>query len=69
MGDGVEDSESQRGAVRAEASRIHESAVFSAQGQFAAANGWRLVHWSLAVLAAGLSSGTAVITFADGAQE
>ncbi|GAA4916941.1 SLATT domain-containing protein [Nesterenkonia rhizosphaerae] len=68
MGDGVEDSEPQRGAIRAEASRIHESAVFSAQGQFEAAKRWRLVHWCLAVLAAGLSSATAVITFADGAQ-
>lgn len=68
MGDGVEDPEPQRDAIRAEASRIHESAIFSAQGQFEAAKGWRLVHWSLAVLAAGLSSGTAVITFADGAQ-
>ncbi|UBH25199.1 SLATT domain-containing protein [Micrococcus porci] len=68
MGDGVEDPESQREAIRAEASRIHESAVFSAQGQFEAAKRWRLVHWGLAVLAAGLSSGTAVFTFADGAQ-
>lgn len=58
----------QREAIRKEVSRIHESSVYSAQGQFEAAKLWRLLHWSLGVLTAGLSVVAAVITFAANAQ-
>lgn len=59
---------SQREAIRAEVSRIHESAVHSAQGQFEAAKRWRMLHWGLGALTAGLSTAAAVITFASDAQ-
>lgn len=58
----------ERDAVRAEVARLHESAVYSAQGQFEAAKRWRLVHWTLGAMAAGLSTLAAVITFATDAQ-
>ena len=60
--------ESQRAAIQAEVARVHESAVFSAQGQFEAAKAWRTVHWTLGVLTAGLSTLAAVLTFATDAQ-
>lgn len=59
---------SARKAIRAEADRIHESAVFSAQGQLEAGKGWRTLHWVLGALTAGLSTASAVITFATGVQ-
>lgn len=49
-------------------SRIHESAVFSAQGQFEAAKVWRAAHWSLGGVTAALSALAAVLTFASDAQ-
>lgn len=52
-------------AVRKEAERIRESAVYSAQGQFEAAKRWRWRHWSGGVLAAGLGTGGAILTFAE----
>lgn len=58
------DDQNQRIALRDEASRIHESAVYSAQGQFEAAKFWRKLHWILGVLTAVLSSSAAVLTFA-----
>jgi len=58
----------QRAAIRDEASRIHESAVFSAQGQFEAAKAWRAVHWSLGGFTALVSALSAVLTFASEAQ-
>ncbi|WP_426311279.1 SLATT domain-containing protein [Cellulosimicrobium sp. E-16] len=58
----------QRAAIRDEASRIHESAVFSAQGQFEAAKAWRAVHWSLGAVTALVSALSAVLTFASEAQ-
>ena len=60
--------ESQRAAIQAEVARVHESAVFSAQGQFEAAKAWRTLHWTLGVLTAGLSTLAAVLTFATDAQ-
>ena len=60
--------ESQRAAIHAEVARVHESAVFSAQGQFEAAKAWRTLHWTLGVLTAGLSTLAAVLTFATDAQ-
>lgn len=60
--------ESQRAAIQAEVARVHESAVFSAQGQFEAAKAWRALHWTLGVLTAGLSTLAAVLTFATDAQ-
>ena len=60
--------ESQRAAIHAEVARVHESAVFSAQGQFEAAKAWRTLHWTLGVLTAGLSTLSAVLTFATDAQ-
>lgn len=59
---------SQRAAIRDEASRIHESAVFSAQGQFEAAKTWRAAHWILGGLTAVVSALSAVLTFASEAQ-
>ena len=59
---------SQRAAIQAEVARVHESAVFSAQGQFEAAKAWRTLHWTLGVLTAGLSTLAAVLTFATDAQ-
>lgn len=61
------DSE-QRAAIRDEASRLHESAVFSAQGQFEAAKMWRALHWILGGFTAVVSALTAVLTFASNAQ-
>ena len=60
--------EPQRAAIQAEVARVHESAVFSAQGQFEAAKAWRTLHWTLGVLTAGLSTLAAVLTFATDAQ-
>ena len=60
--------ESQRAAIHAEVARVHESAVFSAQGQFEADKAWRTLHWTLGVLTAGLSTLAAVLTFATDAQ-
>lgn len=78
LADGNEDSEEPtltkveapalREAIRSEAGRIHESAIFSAQGQLEAGKGWRTLHWSLGALTAGLSTASAVITFASGVQ-
>ncbi|MCK9873912.1 SLATT domain-containing protein [Nocardiopsis dassonvillei] len=59
---------SQRECIRNEVSRVHESAVFSAQGQFEAAKGWRALHWCLGGLTAALSAFAAVLTFASNAQ-
>lgn len=58
----------QRAAIRDEASRIHESAVFSAQGQFEAAKAWRAAHWSLGAFTALVSALSAVLTFVSEAQ-
>lgn len=57
-----------REAIRTESGRIHESAVFSAQGQLEAGKGWRGIHWALGALTAGLSATAAVLTFAADAQ-
>lgn len=62
------DEQVQRQALRDEASRIHESAVYSAQGQFEAAKFWRKFHWTLGGLTALLSSAAAVLTFATDLQ-
>ena len=51
--------------MRAEAKRIHESAVYCSQGQLEAAKRWRAWHWSGGILAAGLGTLGAVRTFAD----
>lgn len=64
----VSELDAQRTAIRAEISRIHESAVTSAQGQFEAAKLWRLLHWALGGLTAGLSTAAAVLVFASDAQ-
>lgn len=64
----VTDGSGQRTAIRVEVERIHESAVHSAQGQFEAAKLWRLVHWTLGVLAAALSTVAAMLVFASDAQ-
>ena len=58
----------QRTAIQAEAARILESAVLSAQGQFEASKTWRTLHWTLGALTAGLSALSAVLTFAADAQ-
>lgn len=58
----------QRAAVRDEASRIHESAVYSAQGQFEAGKVWRAANWGLGGLAAVISALSAVMTFAADAR-
>ncbi|GAB2755024.1 SLATT domain-containing protein [Sinomonas soli] len=58
----------QRAAIHDEASRIHESAVFSAQGQFEAAKAWRVGHWVLGGVTAVISALSAVLTFASDAQ-
>jgi hypothetical protein len=57
-----------RESIQNEVSRIHESAVYSAQGQFEAAKAWRTIHWSLGSLTAGLSTLAAVLTFATDSQ-
>lgn len=58
----------QRAAISDEVSRVHESAVFSAQGQFEAAKAWRAAHWVLGVLTAVISALSAVLSFASDAQ-
>lgn len=69
MGDPLNLAESsQRESIRGEVSRIHESAVYSAQGQFEAAKAWRTIHWSLGGLTAALSTLAAVLTFATDSQ-
>lgn len=60
--------ESQRAAIQSEVARVHESAVFSAQGHFEAAKAWRALHWTLGVLTAALSTLAVVLTFAADAQ-
>lgn len=62
------DERDQRVALRDEASRIHESAVYSAQGQFEAAKFWRKLHWGLGLLTAILTSTASVLTFATDLQ-
>lgn len=57
-----------RETIGAEADRIHESAVSSAQGQLEASKGWRVLHWGLGALTGALSTASAVITFASGVQ-
>lgn len=64
----TDSDDAQRTAIRGEASRIHESAVFSAQGQFEAAKVWQTVHWSLGGFVAMISALSAVLTFASEAQ-
>lgn len=64
----TESDAAQRAAIRDEASRIQESAVFSAQGQFEAAKAWRAIHWVLGGLAAVISALSAVLTFASDVQ-
>ncbi|MGC0363822.1 hypothetical protein ABH922_001806 [Rhodococcus sp. 27YEA15] len=59
---------SRRAATRGEASRIHESAKYCAQGQYEAAKRWRLQHWTLGVACAGLGTVGAILTFADCSQ-
>lgn len=64
----TDSEDAQRTAIRDEASRIHESAVFSAQGQFEAAKVWGTVHWSLGGFVAVISALSAVLTFASEVQ-
>lgn len=59
---------SQRNAIHTEVSRIHESAIYSAQGQLEAAKLWRGLHWTLGALTAAMSALAAVMTFAGNAQ-
>lgn len=66
MADRADDG--QREAIRSEVFRIHESAIYSAQGQFEAAKVWRSLHWGLGAITAALSTTSAVITFASDAQ-
>lgn len=65
---GTEQELSQRAAIHAEVARIHESAIFSAQGQFEASKVWRVLHWSLGILTAALGTLAAVLTLATDAQ-
>lgn len=58
----------QRAAILTEVARIHESAIYSAQGQFEAAKAWRALHWTLGVLTTAMSTLAAVLTFATCAQ-
>lgn len=51
--------------IRDEAKRIHESAVYCAQGQYEAAKRWRCIHWILGVAAAALGTVGAILTFAE----
>lgn len=53
-----------RTAVWSESARIHESAVYSAQGQFEAAKRWHITHWCLGGFAAASSAVSGVLTFA-----
>lgn len=64
----TDSDEAQRIAIRDEASRVHERAVFSAQGQFESAKVWRTVHWSLGGFVAVISALSAVLTFASEVQ-
>ncbi|MGO2061401.1 MAG: SLATT domain-containing protein [Microbacteriaceae bacterium] len=59
---------SHRNAIHTEVSRIHESAIYSAQGQLEAAKLWRGLHWTLGALTAAMSTLAAVMTFAGNAQ-
>lgn len=54
--------------VRAEASRLHESAVWSSQGQFEAAKLWRSVNWTVGLLATATSLVAGVLAFAQNQQ-
>ena len=53
-----------RSRLADEASRLLESAVYSAQGQFEAAKRWRQAHWCLGGFTAAASAVAAVLTFA-----
>lgn len=63
----AESESDQRMSMRDEADRIHESAMYCAQGQYEAAERWRLLHWAFGATAATLSAASAIITFAAGA--
>lgn len=65
---GATQEPSQRAAIQAEVTRIHESAIFSAQGQFEASKAWRALHWTLGVFTAALTTVAAVLTFATEAR-
>lgn len=58
-----------RAAIDAEAQRLHESAMYSAQGQFEASKAWRAWNWLLGGLTGAASGLAGVLTFAtDGLQ-
>lgn len=57
--------EKQREAIRDEADRLHESAVWSNQIHFESAKWWRGVHWVLGFLAAAASAVAGVLAFAQ----
>lgn len=61
----VED-EKRRAAIRDEADRLHESAVWSNQNHFESAKWWRSIHWVLGFLAATASAVAGIMVFADG---
>lgn len=55
----------QREAIRDEADRLHESAVWSRQNHFESAKWWRSVHWLLGFLAAAASAVAGILAFAQ----
>lgn len=62
-------SQDQRESINAEASRLQESATYSAQGQFEAGKTWRAWNWVLGGFTGAASGVSGVLTFAaDGLQ-
>lgn len=57
--------ERRREAIRDEADRLHESAVWSSQNHFESAKWWRSVHWLLGFLAAAASAVAGILAFAQ----
>lgn len=57
--------EKRREAIRSEADRLHESAVWSSQNHFESAKWWRSIHWLLGFLAAAASAVAGILAFAQ----
>jgi hypothetical protein len=61
-----ENDEAMRNAIAAEAGRLEEAAVYSAQGQFETAKRWRMAHWLLGLSTSVASASAGVLAFSSG---
>ncbi|MGB3475144.1 MAG: SLATT domain-containing protein [Mycobacterium sp.] len=66
MSDDTNITSVEKSRLEAEAARIEESAMYSAQGQFEAAKVWQQVHWALGCSMTGGSAMAGILAFASG---